>query len=123
MASTGGNLMQRTRCAYFYDVATPCNKREPGTGCSAIGGINRMHAILGASEACIADSSVGHVRGAGRARGHVHVAGPAGTARLRSRIFTACPRDTPHLDTNLHPHEMITAIELPAAVLRANSRT
>src|SRR5579885_2739631 len=54
MASTGGNLLQRTRCAYFYDTTTPCNKREPGSGCSAIGGLNRMHAILGASEACIA---------------------------------------------------------------------
>src|ERR1700688_1119740 len=54
MASTGGNLLQRTRCYYFYDTATPCNKREPGSGCSAITGLNRMHAILGASEACIA---------------------------------------------------------------------
>src|SRR6516164_4107147 len=54
MASTGGNLMQRTRCYYFYDIATPCNKREPGSGCSAISGFNRIHAILGASEACIA---------------------------------------------------------------------
>ncbi|MBV8495964.1 MAG: FAD binding domain-containing protein, partial [Gammaproteobacteria bacterium] len=54
MASTGGNLLQRTRCYYFYDTGTPCNKREPGSGCSAIGGINRMHAILGTSEACIA---------------------------------------------------------------------
>src|SRR5438128_2921151 len=54
MASTGGNLLQRTRCAYFYDTATPCNKRQPGSGCSAIGGLNRIHAILGASDACIA---------------------------------------------------------------------
>ena len=54
MASTGGNLLQRTRCFYFYDIATPCNKREPGTGCSAIDGINRINAILGTSEACIA---------------------------------------------------------------------
>ena len=54
MASTGGNLLQRTRCYYFYDTATPCNKREPGSGCSAIAGLNRMHAILGTSEACIA---------------------------------------------------------------------
>src|SRR5262249_767651 len=54
MATTGGNLLERTRCFYFYDTATPCNKREPGTGCSAIGGLNRMHAILGASEHCVA---------------------------------------------------------------------
>src|SRR5947207_6872699 len=54
MASTGGNLLQRTRCLYFYDMTTPCNKREPGTGCSAIGGVNRMHAVLGTSEHCIA---------------------------------------------------------------------
>ncbi len=66
MASTGGNLLQRTRCFYFYDVATPCNKREPGSGCSAINGINRINAILGTSEACIATHPVRHVR---RARG------------------------------------------------------
>ena len=67
-ASTGGNLLQRTRCYYFYDTATPCNKREPGSGCPAIGGQNRIHAILGTSDHCIADASLRHVRRACRAR-------------------------------------------------------
>ena len=63
MATTGGNLLQRTRCSYFYDVATPCNKREPGSGCSAIDGLNRMHAILGTSRSLHRDASIRHVRG------------------------------------------------------------
>jgi xanthine dehydrogenase YagS FAD-binding subunit len=120
MASTGGNLLQRTRCAYFYDVVTPCNKREPGSGCSAIGGINRMHAILGASEACIAvhpsDMCVALVA----LEGKVHVAGPDGNRTIAIEDFHRLPADTPHLDTNLHPHEMITAIELPARGFASN---
>jgi xanthine dehydrogenase YagS FAD-binding subunit len=120
MASTGGNLLQRTRCAYFYDVVTPCNKREPGSGCSAIGGINRMHAILGASEACIAvhpsDMCVALVA----LEGKVHVAGPDGNRTIAIEDFHRLPADTPHLDTNLHPHEMITAIELPTRGFASN---
>jgi xanthine dehydrogenase YagS FAD-binding subunit len=120
MASTGGNLVQRTRCAYFYDIATACNKREPGSGCSAIGGINRMHAILGASEACIAvhpsDMCVALVA----LEGKVHVAGPDGNRTIAIEDFHRLPADTPHLDTNLHPHEMITAIELPARGFASN---
>ncbi|MDQ8728706.1 xanthine dehydrogenase family protein subunit M [Bradyrhizobium sp. LHD-71] len=114
MASTGGNLLQRTRCAYFYDTATPCNKREPGSGCSALTGAQRMHAILGASEACIAvhpsDLCVTLVA----LDAKVHVAGPAGARVIPFQDFHRLPGNTPHLDTNLHPHEIITAIELPA---------
>ena len=87
MASAGGNLLQRTRCYYFYDTATPCNKREPGSGCSAIKGLNRMHAILGASEACIATHPSDMCRARRRAKVHVVV--------LRRRIafatFIGCP--------------------------------
>ena len=78
MASTGGNLLQRTRCYYFYDVATPCNKREPGSGCSAITGLNRMHAILGTSEACIATHPSDMCVALAALDATVHVAGPAG---------------------------------------------
>ena len=79
MASTGGNLLQRTRCAYFYDTATPCNKREPGTGCSAIGGINRGHAILGTSESCIATHPSDMCVALAALDAKVHVVGPEGT--------------------------------------------
>ena len=83
MASTGGNLLQRTRCYYFYDIATPCNKREPGSGCSAIAGLNRMHAILGTSEACIATHPSDMCVALAALDATVHVAGPAGDARDR----------------------------------------
>jgi xanthine dehydrogenase YagS FAD-binding subunit len=121
MASTGGNLVQRTRCAYFYDVATPCNKREPGSGCSAIDGLNRMHAILGTSEACIAAHPSDMCVALVVLEAKVHVAGPAGSRTIAIDDFHRLPADTPHLDTNLHPHEMITAIELPARGFAANS--
>ncbi|MFX4493694.1 FAD binding domain-containing protein, partial [Acinetobacter baumannii] len=78
MASTGGNLLQRTRCAYFYDVATPCNKRSPGAGCSAIGGLNRNHAILGTSEACIATHPSDLCVALAALEAKVHVAGASG---------------------------------------------
>ena len=83
MASTGGNLLQRTRCYYFYDIATPCNKREPGSGCSAITGLNRMHAILGASEACIATHPSDMCVALAALDATVHVAGLAGDAGNR----------------------------------------
>ena len=120
MASTGGNLMQRTRCAYFYDVVTPCNKREPGSGCSAIDGINRMHAILGASDACIATHPSDMCVALAALEANVHVAGPAGSRTIAIEDFHRLPADTPHRDTNLHPHEMITAIELPARGFASN---
>jgi xanthine dehydrogenase YagS FAD-binding subunit len=114
MASTGGNLMQRTRCSYFYDVATPCNKRAPGSGCSAIAGINRMHAILGASEACIAahPSDMGVALAALEAT--VHVSGLNGERSIAFGDFHRLPGTTPERDNNLAADEIITAIALPA---------
>jgi xanthine dehydrogenase YagS FAD-binding subunit len=114
MASTGGNLLQRTRCPYFYDVVTPCNKREPGSGCSAIDGHNRMHAILGTSDACIAvhPSDMCVVLAALDAT--VHVAGPDGARAIALGDFHRLPGDTPQHETNLQPNEIIVAVEVPA---------
>jgi xanthine dehydrogenase YagS FAD-binding subunit len=113
-ASIGGNLLQRTRCPYFYDTAADCNKREPGSGCSAIGGFNRIHAILGASGACIAthpsDMAVAMtVLGA-----QVELLGADGSARrVAVTDFHRLPGDTPHIETVLEPGEMITGVVLP----------
>jgi xanthine dehydrogenase YagS FAD-binding subunit len=120
MASTGGNLLQRTRCFYFYDVATPCNKREPGSGCSAINGINRINAILGTSEACIATHPSDMCVALAALEARVHVAGPAGTRTIAFADFHRLPGDTPERDTNLRPDELITAVELPARGFAAN---
>jgi xanthine dehydrogenase YagS FAD-binding subunit len=114
MASTGGNLLQRTRCLYFYDTATPCNKRQPGSGCSAIGGINRISAILGASEACIATHPSDMCVALAALEAKVHVVGPAGERVIAFDDFHRVPGNTPQLDTNLHPSEIVTTIELPA---------
>ena len=113
MASTGGNLLQRTRCHYFYDVATPCNKREPGSGCSAIAGVNRMHAILGTSEACIATHPSDMCVALAALEAKVHVAGPGGERVIAFEDFHRLPGDTPQRDTILEANEIITAIELP----------
>ena len=120
MASTGGNLLQRTRCYYFYDTATPCNKREPGSGCSAINGLNRMHAILGTSEACIATHPSDMCVALAALDATVHVTGPAGERAIAFADFHRLPGDTPQRDTNLQPNEIITAIELPAQGFAAN---
>jgi xanthine dehydrogenase YagS FAD-binding subunit len=114
MATVGGNLMQRTRCYYFYDTATPCNKREPGTGCSAINGFNRIHAILGASEQCIAVHPSDMCVALAALEAVVRVTGPAGERTIRLADFHRLPGDTPQLDTNLQPGEIITAVDLPA---------
>jgi xanthine dehydrogenase YagS FAD-binding subunit len=114
MASTGGNLLQRTRCYYFYDTATPCNKREPGSGCSALAGLNRMHAILGASEACIATHPSDMCVALAALDAVVRVAGPKGERTIAMADFHRLPGNTPERDTNLLPDELITAIELPA---------
>ena len=114
MASTGGNLLQRTRCYYFYDTATPCNKREPGSGCSAIAGLNRMHAILGTSEACIATHPSDMCVALAALDAKVHVTGPAGERVIAFSEFHRLPGDTPQRDTNLQPDEIVTAVELPA---------
>jgi len=114
MASTGGNLLQRTRCYYFYDVATPCNKRDPGTGCSAIDGVNRIHAILGASEHCIATHPSDMCVALAALDAQVRVTGPDGERTIPVTGFHRLPGDTPHVDTVLAAGELITAIDLPA---------
>jgi len=116
-ATTAGNLLQRTRCAYFYDPNMPCNKRVPGSGCSAIGGISRQHAVIGSSDACIAthpsdmavalralDATVETVNGKGAAR------------KIPIANFHRLPGDSPHIETNLQPGELITAVTLPKPV-------
>jgi xanthine dehydrogenase YagS FAD-binding subunit len=113
MASTGGNLLQRTRCPYFYDVATPCNKRTPGAGCSAISGLNRGHAILGTSDACIATHPSDMAVALAALDALVHVAGPSGGRTIALTDFHRLPGDTPEIDNNLRSDEIITAIELP----------
>jgi xanthine dehydrogenase YagS FAD-binding subunit len=120
MASTGGNLMQRTRCAYFYDTATPCNKREPGSGCSAIGGLNRIHALLGASDACIATHPSDMCVVLAALDATVHATGPSGDRVIPIADFHRLPGETPERDTNLAPDEIITAIELPARGFASN---
>ncbi len=112
-ASTGGNLLQRTRCYYFYDAATPCNKREPGSGCSAIGGLNRMHAILGASEHCIATHPSDMCVALAALAATVHVTGPQGDRAIPFHDFHRLPGEHPETDTNLARDEIIAAIELP----------
>jgi xanthine dehydrogenase YagS FAD-binding subunit len=113
MASTGGNLLQRTRCSYFYDTTTPCNKREPGSGCSAIKGLNRGHAILGTTEACIATHPSDMCVALAALDAKVHVTGPAGERAIAFSNFHRLPGDTPQRDTNLAPNEIVTAVELP----------
>ncbi|MEN2787347.1 xanthine dehydrogenase family protein subunit M [Sphingomonas qilianensis] len=114
-ASTGGNLLQRTRCYYFYDTAMPCNKREPGTGCSAIGGFNRILAVLGTSEHCIA-THPSDMAVAMRALDATIVTLKADGDRRRLSIhdFYRLPGDTPHIETVLEAGELIAHIELPA---------
>jgi xanthine dehydrogenase YagS FAD-binding subunit len=114
MASVGGNLMQRTRCSYFYDVATPCNKREPGTGCSAREGFNKYHAILGASDQCIATHPSDMCVALTALEAIVHVTGPTGERAIRIADFHRLPGDTPDIDTNLRGNEIITSVDLPA---------
>jgi xanthine dehydrogenase YagS FAD-binding subunit len=120
MASTGGNLVQRTRCFYFYDAVTPCNKRQPGSGCSAISGINRINAILGTSEACIATHPSDLCVALAALEAIVHVVGPGGARRIAFSDFHRLPGNTPQRDTNLEPNEIITAIELPPKGFAAN---
>ena len=113
MASTGGNLLQRTRCPYFYDTAMPCNKREPSSGCFAIDGHNRMHAILGSSDACIATHPSDMCVALAVLEAKVHVSGASGDRVIAFADFHRLPGDTPQRDTNLNSGEIITAVELP----------
>lgn len=114
MATTGGNLLQRTRCYYFYDVATPCNKREPGSGCPALLGQNRIHAILGASDHCIAVHPSDMCVAMAALEATVVVRGSGGEQRIPFADFHRLPGDTPERDHNLEPGSLITGIELPA---------
>ncbi|MCE7060607.1 xanthine dehydrogenase family protein subunit M [Dyadobacter sp. CY343] len=114
MATNGGNLLQRTRCYYFYDANVPCNKREPGSGCSAIPGYNRIMAILGTSESCIAVFPSDMCVGLAALDATVHVEGPTGSRSIPFADFHRLPGDTPEIDNTLLPGEIITGIELPA---------
>ncbi len=113
LATTGGNLMQRTRCGYFYDTAFPCNKRTPGSGCSAIQGQNRMHAILGQSDACIAVNPSDMCVALAALDAVIQVEGPKGKRSIPILEFHRLPGDTPNLDTNLGHGELIWAVDLP----------
>ncbi|MDB5269257.1 MAG: xanthine dehydrogenase family protein subunit [Hymenobacter sp.] len=113
MATDGGNLMQRTRCYYFYDLATPCNKREPGSGCSAIGGYTRVHAILGTSEHCIATHPSDMCVALAALEATVRVSGPNGERTIAFEDFHRLPGDQPERDNTLEPGELITGLDLP----------
>jgi len=114
MATVGGNLMQRTRCCYFYDQAAACNKRAPGSGCDAIGGFNRMHAILGASDHCIATHPSDMCVALAALDATVDVESPRGSRTIPFSEFHRLPGDTPHLDTQLQPDELIVSVAIPA---------
>ena len=112
MATVGGNLMQRTRCLYFYDRASRCNKRHPGSGCDAIEGFTRMHAILGTSSACIAAHPSDMCVALAALDATVRVTGSHGERSIPFTDFHRLPADTPHLETTLAPGELITSVEL-----------
>jgi xanthine dehydrogenase YagS FAD-binding subunit len=115
LATMGGNLLQRTRCYYFYDPSyAECNKRAPGSGCAAIHGVNRIHAILGASPACIATHPSDMCVALAALDAVVRVQGPKGPRSIPMAEFHRLPGNTPQIETNLQPGEMITAIDLPA---------
>ncbi len=116
-ATTAGNLLQRTRCYYFYDTAMPCNKREPGSGCSAIGGFNRIMAVVGASEACIATNPSDMAVAMRALDALVETMNPDGAARsIPIADFHRLPGDTPQIETELRKGEIITAVTLPKPV-------
>jgi xanthine dehydrogenase YagS FAD-binding subunit len=116
-ATTAGNLLQRTRCPYFYDTNQPCNKRQPGSGCAAIGGINRQHAIIGSSDACIATNPSDMAVAMRALDAIVETVRPDGQTRsIPIADLYRLPGDTPHIETALAPGELITAVTLPKPV-------
>jgi xanthine dehydrogenase YagS FAD-binding subunit len=116
-ATTAGNLLQRTRCPYFYDTNQPCNKRRPGSGCAAIGGFSRQHAVVGASEACIATHPSDMAVAMRALDVTVETVQPDGATRsIPMSEFHRLPGDTPHIETMLQPGELITAVTLPRPV-------
>ncbi len=122
LATTGGNLLQRTRCVYFYDTTTPCNKREPGSDCSAVEGHNKNHAILGASEHCVATHPSDMAVAMTALDAFVVVHGPDGERRIPIEELHRLPGDEPQRDTTLEHGELITAVDLPPSGFFSNSR-
>ena len=113
-ATTAGNLLQRTRCPYFYDTNQPCNKRQPGSGCAAIGGFSRQHAVMGVSDACIATHPSDMAVAMRALDATVETIKPDGAVRsIPIAEFHRLPGDTPHIETVLEPGELITAVTLP----------
>ncbi|HRE80766.1 MAG TPA: xanthine dehydrogenase family protein subunit M [Opitutaceae bacterium] len=121
MATNGGNLLQRTRCYYFYDTAMPCNKRAPGSGCPAVQGYNRIHAILGQSEHCIAVFPSDMCVALAALEAKVNVRGPNGTRQMEFADFHRLPGKTPQVDNTLAAGELVTSIDLPAEDFSAHS--
>jgi xanthine dehydrogenase YagS FAD-binding subunit len=116
-ATTAGNLLQRTRCPYFYDTNQPCNKRKPGSGCAAIGGVTRQHAVIGSSEACIATHPSDMAVAMRALDASVEAVGPGGaTRKIPIAELHRLPGDTPDIETTLAPGELITAVTLPKPV-------
>ncbi|MCW2736598.1 xanthine dehydrogenase family protein subunit M [Nocardioides sp.] len=122
MATTGGNLLQRTRCVYFQDLTTPCNKREPGSGCSAVDGFGRYNAILGTSEACVATHPSDLCVPLAALDAEVVVVGPTGERRIPFGDLHRLPGDRPDLDTTLEPDELVLAVEVPPLDFAVRSR-
>jgi xanthine dehydrogenase YagS FAD-binding subunit len=122
MATTGGNLLQRTRCVYFQDVTTPCNKREPGSGCSAIEGLGRHNALIGASDDCVAVHPSDLCVPLAALDAEVVVAGRSGERRIPFADLHRLPGDRPDLDTTLDPGELVLAVELPPLPMAPRSR-
>src|SRR5437763_2034728 len=116
MATTAGNILQRTRCMYFRDTAMPCNKREPGTGCPAITGANRSLAVLGTSEHCIATNPSDMCIAMAALEATIHVQGPKGSRAIPFGEFHLLPGNTPHRETVLEPGDLITHVTLPAPI-------
>ena len=121
MATTGGNLLQRTRCYYFYDETARCNKRDPGTGCDAINGYNRIHAILGTSDACIATHPSDMCVAMAALDATIIVKSKSGEREIKINDFYKLPGSTPHIETVLQPDELITAVVLPSLPFAKNS--
>jgi len=121
MATVGGNIMQRTRCLYFYDDTARCGKRTPGEGCDAIQGFNRMNAILGASGACVATHPSDMCVALAALDAIVHLEGSRGRRTMKLTELHRLPGETPHIETNLEPGELITAVEIPACPFATHS--
>jgi xanthine dehydrogenase YagS FAD-binding subunit len=121
MATTGGNLLQRTRCPYFYDKVTPCNKREPGSGCSAIEGYNRKHAILGISDHCIATHPSDMCVAMAALDAIINAESPNGKRSINFEDFHLLPGNTPDKENSLLNDELITSVEIPPLPFASNS--